>query len=103
MNFDAASESGHAIAKSESAAEWHVEKAQFWVRNGSIYLTLTRELEEGRLIADDVHGYEMPRERSFDVDTAGDLAFAEFLLARGDVELPDGTGDPRAAVPQRSA
>jgi CMP-N-acetylneuraminic acid synthetase len=31
-----------------------------------------------------VRGYEMPRERSFDIDMPEDLAFAEFLLARGE-------------------
>jgi CMP-N-acetylneuraminic acid synthetase len=35
-------------------------------------------------VADDVRGYEMPPERSFDIDTQQDLAFAEFLVARGE-------------------
>ena len=31
-----------------------------------------------------MRGYEMPPERSFDIDTARDLLFAEFLLGRAD-------------------
>ena len=40
-------------------------------------------VREAGLEATDVRGYEMPAERSFDIDTARDLAFAEFLLERG--------------------
>jgi CMP-N-acetylneuraminic acid synthetase len=39
---------------------------------------------ERGLDADDVRGYEMPPERSFDIDTARDLAIAEFLDGRPD-------------------
>jgi CMP-N,N'-diacetyllegionaminic acid synthase len=59
------------------------ELPPLWVRNGSAYLTRRDELEAGRLVAEDVRGYEMPPERSFDIDTAQDLAFAEFLVERG--------------------
>lgn len=58
------------------------ELPPLWVRNGSVY-AFRRDAADRGLDADDVRGYEMPPERSFDVDTPRDLAFAEFLLARG--------------------
>jgi CMP-N,N'-diacetyllegionaminic acid synthase len=59
------------------------ELEQLWVRNGSVY-AFRRDVVERGLEADDVRGYEMPPERSFDIDTPQDLAFAEFLIARGE-------------------
>ncbi|MGE5272778.1 MAG: cytidylyltransferase domain-containing protein [Verrucomicrobiota bacterium] len=59
------------------------ELETLWVRNGSVYAFRGDVVERG-LEAEDVRGYEMPRERSFDIDTAQDLAFAEFLVQRGD-------------------
>jgi CMP-N-acetylneuraminic acid synthetase len=52
-----------------------------WVRNGSVY-AFRRDAVERGLDAEDVRGYEMPTERSFDIDTARDLAFAQFLVER---------------------
>jgi CMP-N,N'-diacetyllegionaminic acid synthase len=57
------------------------ELPPLWVRNGSVY-AFRRDVVERGLDAEDVRGYEMPQERSFDIDTARDLAFAEFLLTR---------------------
>lgn len=57
------------------------ELPPLWVRNGSVY-AFRRDVVERGLEADDVRGYEMPSERSFDIDTPRDLAFAEFLLER---------------------
>jgi CMP-N-acetylneuraminic acid synthetase len=57
---------------------------RLWVRNGSVYVFRGDVVLERGLEADDVRGYEMPPERSFDIDTELDLAFAEFLVARGD-------------------
>ena len=51
------------------------ELERLWVRNGSVYV-FRRDVVERGLEADDVRGYEMPPERSFDIDTAEDLAFA---------------------------
>jgi CMP-N,N'-diacetyllegionaminic acid synthase len=53
-----------------------------WIRNGSIYVSDRDVLDRGGLIGEDVRGYEMPPERSLDIDTETDLAFAEFLLRR---------------------
>jgi CMP-N-acetylneuraminic acid synthetase len=59
------------------------ELEQLWVRNGSVYV-FRREAAERGLEAHDVRGYEMPPERSFDIDTPEDLRFAEFLVERGE-------------------
>jgi CMP-N,N'-diacetyllegionaminic acid synthase len=59
------------------------ELPPLWIRNGSVY-AFRRDVVERGLDAEDVRGYEMPPERSFDIDTAEDLAFAEFLVSRGD-------------------
>jgi CMP-N,N'-diacetyllegionaminic acid synthase len=59
------------------------ELEPLWARNGSVY-AFRRDTVERGLDAEDVRGYEMPPERSFDIDTETDLAFAEFLVARGE-------------------
>ena len=59
------------------------ELPPLWVRNGSVYV-FRRDVVERGLEADDVRAYEMPPERSFDVDTAQDIEFAEFLVGRGE-------------------
>jgi CMP-N,N'-diacetyllegionaminic acid synthase len=59
------------------------ELPPLWVRNGSVY-AFRRDVVERGLEADDVRGYEMPTERSFDIDTERDVAFAEFLVERGE-------------------
>jgi CMP-N,N'-diacetyllegionaminic acid synthase len=58
------------------------ELPPLWVRNGSIYVTRREAIEAGDLVADDVLGFRMPAERSFDIDTPADLALAELLLQR---------------------
>ena len=58
------------------------ELPPLWARNGSVY-AFRRDVVERGLDADDVRGYEMPAERSFDIDTARDLAFARFLVEQG--------------------
>jgi CMP-N,N'-diacetyllegionaminic acid synthase len=60
------------------------ELETLWVRNGSVYVFRRDVVLERGLEADDVRGYVMPRERSFDIDTAEDLAFAQFLVERGE-------------------
>ena len=58
------------------------ELPPLWTRNGSIYLSRRDVLDRGLLVSDgDVRGYEMPPERSFDIDTARDLALARVLVA----------------------
>jgi CMP-N-acetylneuraminic acid synthetase len=64
------------------------ELPPLWVRNGSIYAARRDVVDAGKLVDDaDVRGYAMPDERSFDIDTPRDLAFARFLLdERRDVD-----------------
>jgi CMP-N-acetylneuraminic acid synthetase len=57
-----------------------------WVRNGSVYV-FRRDVVERRLEAGDVRGYEMPPERSLDIDMPLDLEFARFLVDSGRVSL----------------
>lgn len=54
-----------------------------WARNGSIYWSRREVLDTGALLSErDLRGVEMPAERSIDIDTPLDLAFAEFLASR---------------------
>ncbi len=56
---------------------------QLWVRNGSVYVSRRDVLDRGRLIDEqDVRAFVMPAERSLDIDTPRDLAFARFLFER---------------------
>jgi CMP-N,N'-diacetyllegionaminic acid synthase len=59
------------------------ELPQLWARNGSLYVSRRDVIDAGQLVADDVRGYPMPPERSHDIDTPLDLAFAEFMVERG--------------------
>jgi CMP-N,N'-diacetyllegionaminic acid synthase len=58
------------------------ELPPLWARNGSIYVSLVKTLEQGEVVAGDIRGYEMPVERSFDIDTPRDLALAGLLVER---------------------
>jgi len=55
---------------------------EVWIRNGSIYVSRREVIDSGQLVAEDVRGHPMPQERSYDIDTPLDLAFAQFLLQR---------------------
>ena len=59
------------------------ELPELWLRNGSIYLTRVDVLRRGEILDEaDQRAYVMPPERSHDIDTPADLAFAEYLLQR---------------------
>jgi CMP-N-acetylneuraminic acid synthetase len=58
------------------------ELPELWRRNGSVYASRREVIDAGTFIAEDVRGYAMPAERSHDIDTPMDLAFAEFLIER---------------------
>ena len=56
---------------------------ELWVRNGSVYVSRRDVIDDGRLIEErDVRAFVMPAERSLDIDTPRDLAFARFLFER---------------------
>jgi CMP-N-acetylneuraminic acid synthetase len=59
------------------------ELPELWARNGCAYVTRRQALERGEIVARDVRGFPMPEERSIDIDTPLDLAFAQFLEQRG--------------------
>jgi CMP-N-acetylneuraminic acid synthetase len=53
-------------------------------RNGAIYLVRTRYFRSsGRLRGDDPLIYEMPWERSINIDTPGDFVIAKALIESG--------------------
>lgn len=55
---------------------------ELWSRNGAVYASRREVLEVGTLVAADALGYPMPEERSLDVNTPLELAFARFLAAQ---------------------
>lgn len=55
---------------------------ELWTRNGAVYASRRAVLERGILVDPQALGYPMPEERSLDVNTPLDLAFAEFLSSR---------------------
>ena len=59
------------------------ELPALYVRNGCVYVSRRSLLDAGTFMAEDAAAHVMPAERSLDIDTPLDLAFAEFLLARG--------------------
>jgi CMP-N,N'-diacetyllegionaminic acid synthase len=58
------------------------ELPRLYVRNGSVYVSRRTIIDGGVFVAEDALAYEMPEERSLDVDTPLDLEFAEFLEQR---------------------
>lgn len=58
------------------------ELPRLYVRNGCVYVSRRSLLEQGIFVAEDALAHVMPAERSVDIDTPLDLAFAEFLAAR---------------------
>ncbi len=51
-----------------------------YVRNCSVYAARRATIERGLIVGEDCRGYPMPRERSVDINSELDLAFARFLL-----------------------
>lgn len=59
------------------------DRKMLYRRNGAIYLT-RRDilLEKKRVFGDEIMGFLMPEERSVDINSELDLAFAEFLMKK---------------------
>ena len=55
------------------------ELPKLFIRNGSVYVSRLRTIVTGRIIGDHCLGYEMPRERSLDINDQIDFEFAEYL------------------------
>jgi CMP-N,N'-diacetyllegionaminic acid synthase len=62
-----------------------------YVRNCSVYAARRATIERGLIVGEDCRAYPMPRERSVDINSELDLAFARFLLQ----ERPGSAGDVR--------
>ena len=58
------------------------EIPEVFTRNGSVYATTHKVIEQGRIIGSDCRGYLMPKERSIDINTEVDWLFTEFVLSR---------------------
>jgi CMP-N-acetylneuraminic acid synthetase len=56
---------------------------ELWTRNGAVYASRRDVIDAGILVDPEARGYPMPEERSVDINTPLDLAFAEFLVSRG--------------------
>ncbi len=59
------------------------ELPSLYARNGCVYVSRRALLDSGTFMAEDAAAHVMPAERSVDIDTPLDLAFAEFLVQRG--------------------
>jgi len=60
----------------------HLELPAIYVRNGSVYAATLQTVQSGTLVGPRCAGYEMPRERSVDINDPTDLAWAEYLYDR---------------------
>lgn len=58
------------------------EIPKVYVRNCSVYATSISAVNNNQIIGEDCRGYEMPRERSVDINDSLDFEFAEFLYQK---------------------
>lgn len=58
------------------------ELPELYVRNCSVYVSSIEVIKAGKIIGDHCLGYEMPRERSIDINDPIDFEFAEFILIK---------------------
>lgn len=56
------------------------ELPELYVRNCSVYVSSIATIKDRKIIGDKCLGYEMPRERSIDINDPIDFEFAEFIL-----------------------
>ncbi len=75
---------GSAIAQEHGRASRRQDFETIYQRNGAIYLVTTRFFRStGKLRSDQPVIYEMPWERSINIDTPGDLLIAKALIESG--------------------
>lgn len=53
---------------------------EVYVRNGSVYVSSTKAIREGRILTEDCVGYVMPRIRSLDINDEMDFMVAKYLI-----------------------
>jgi CMP-N,N'-diacetyllegionaminic acid synthase len=58
------------------------ELSELYVRNGSVYVSTIATIQKGNIIGERCLGYEMPRERSLDINDPIDFDFAEFIIKK---------------------
>ncbi|MEO1263472.1 MAG: acylneuraminate cytidylyltransferase family protein [Bacteroidota bacterium] len=58
------------------------ELPEVYVRNCSVYVSSIKTIESGKIIGNKCLGYEMPRERSLDINDPIDFEFAEFIIQK---------------------
>lgn len=58
------------------------ELPKIYVRNGSVYVSKMDVIQKGQIIGNICLGYEMPSERSIDINNPIDFEFAEFLISK---------------------
>ena len=58
------------------------ELPELYVRNCSVYVSRRHVIENNEVIGSDCRAYVMPQERSIDINSELDFAFAEFMLQR---------------------
>lgn len=58
------------------------ELPELFVRNCSVYASKINSIQSGKIIGDKCLGFEMPRERSIDINDPIDFEFAEFIIIK---------------------
>ena len=58
------------------------ELPELYVRNCSVYVSSINTINSGKIVGDHCLGYEMPRDRSIDINDPIDFEFAEFMIER---------------------
>lgn len=58
------------------------ELPELYVRNCSVYVSTIASIRNNKIIGDICLGYEMPRERSVDINDPIDFEFAEFMMSK---------------------
>lgn len=53
---------------------------KLYVRNGSVYVSKVKLINEGKILSDNCAAYIMPQDRSVDINNEFDLQFADYLL-----------------------
>jgi len=53
---------------------------KLWFPSGAVYVTKTEFIRKGRIFGKDIRGYEMPPERSIDIENETDFHVAEVIL-----------------------
>jgi len=58
------------------------ELSELYARNGSVYVSTIETIRQDKIIGDVCLGYEMPRERSIDINDPIDFEFAEYMILK---------------------